>query len=95
MAKNTACSFQRQKTIGNYIVDFYCHKVDFYCHKAKLVVEIYVGQHYTEEGLAYDYERTAVLNNPGLRVIRFNNIEVDKRNYGDTVIGQCEMWADG
>ena len=62
--------FQRQKTIGNYIVDFYCHK-------AKLVVEIDGGQHYSEEGLAYDYERTAVLNSLGLRVIRFSNIEVD------------------
>ena len=62
--------FQRQKTIGNYIVDFYRHK-------AKLVVEIDGGQHYSEEGLAYDFERTAVLNSLGLRVIRFSNIEVD------------------
>ena len=35
------CQFYRQKTIGNYIVDFYCPK-------ARLVVEIDGGQHYTQ-----------------------------------------------
>ena len=63
--------FQRQKTIGNYIVDFYCHQ-------AKLVVEVDGNQHYTARGLAYDEKRTAVLNSFGLRVIRFRNAEVDK-----------------
>ena len=36
--------FQRQKTIGNFIVDFYSHR-------AKLVIEIDGGQHYTDDGL--------------------------------------------
>ena len=63
--------FQRQKTIGNFIADFYCHQ-------AKLVIEIDGSQHYTDDGLEYDTERTAVLNDFGLRVIRFNNSDIDK-----------------
>ena len=63
--------FQRQKTIGNFIADFYCHQ-------AKLVIEIDGSQHYTDNGLEYDEERTAALNDFGLRVIRFNNNDIDK-----------------
>ena len=63
--------FQRQKTIGNYIVDFYCHK-------AGLVIEIDGSQHYTDDGVAYDNERTAFLNSNGLRVIRFSNLDIEK-----------------
>ncbi len=32
--------FQRQKTIDNYIADFYCHK-------AKLIIELDGSQHFT------------------------------------------------
>ena len=63
--------FQRQKAIGSFIVDFYCHQ-------AKLVIEIDGSHHYTDEGLEYDIERTAALNELGLRVIRFSNNEIDK-----------------
>lgn len=35
--------FYRQKIIGKYIVDFYCPK-------ANLVIELDVGQHYSEKG---------------------------------------------
>ena len=65
--------FQRQKVIGNFIADFYCHR-------AKLVVEIDGSRHYTDDGLAYDQERTAVLNDFGLRVIRFSNNDVDNNS---------------
>jgi very-short-patch-repair endonuclease len=67
--------FQRQKTIGNFIVDFYCHK-------AKLAVEVDGSQHYTDEGLEYDRERTAILGGYGLRVIRFSNVDVDRNFRG-------------
>ena len=63
-------SFQRQKTIDNYIVDFYCHK-------AKLVIELDGSQHYTEEGLAYDSIRTDILERYDLEVIRFSNTDID------------------
>ena len=39
--------FYRQKTIGDYIVDFYCPK-------AKLVLELDGGQHYSDEGRGKD-----------------------------------------
>lgn len=62
--------FQRQKTIEGFIVDFYCHA-------ARLVVEIDGSQHYTEQGLAYDAERSAALSKYRLKVLRFSNREVD------------------
>lgn len=62
--------FQRQKTISGFIVDFYCHS-------AKLVIELDGSQHYSEEGLAYDEERTKILNTYNLEVIRFSNRDVD------------------
>ncbi|MCD7753685.1 MAG: endonuclease domain-containing protein [Clostridiales bacterium] len=61
--------FQRQKTIGSFIADFYCHQ-------AKLVIELDGSQHYTEQGTAYDRERDAVLAGHGLQVLRFSNSDV-------------------
>ena len=61
--------FYRQKVIGHYIVDFYCHA-------AKLVIEVDGGQHYEEEGLEYDEQRDAFLEGQGLKVIRFSNLDV-------------------
>ena len=62
--------FQRQKTISAFIVDFYCHE-------AKLIVEVDGSQHYTEDGEAYDKERSALLREFKLEVIRFSNYDVD------------------
>ncbi len=62
--------FQRQKTIGSYIVDFYCHE-------AKLIVELDGSQHYEKHAKAYDEERTRFLEAEGLHVIRFPNAAVD------------------
>ena len=63
--------FQRQKAIGNFIADFYCHK-------AKLVVEIDGSQHYTESGRKSDDFRTESLEGFDLRVIRFTNYQIEK-----------------
>ena len=46
--------FQRQKAIGNYIVDFYCYR-------AGLVIEIDGSQHFTQEGIQKDRFRTEIL----------------------------------
>ena len=62
--------FQRQKSIGNFIADFYCHK-------AKLIIEIDGSQHYTSEGRSKDDFRTEILKEHGLTVIRFTNHQVD------------------
>ena len=64
--------FQRQKAIGNYIVDFYCHR-------ARLALEIDGPQHYTPESKAYDNARSAALAEKGVLVVRFfdGDIETD------------------
>ena len=66
--------FQRQKVIGNYIVDFYCGK-------AKLAVELDGGGHYEEDKKAKDELRSKHLNSQGITVIRFSNFEVDTNFY--------------
>ena len=66
--------FQRQKAIGEYIVDFYCAG-------AKLAVELDGGGHYCPEALQKDEERTAELRNQGVEVIRFCNLDIDKHFY--------------
>jgi len=63
--------FQRQKTIGSYIVDFYCYE-------AALVIELDGSQHYEKHAKAYDDERTRYLEAAGLRVIRFSNAMIDR-----------------
>lgn len=73
--------FQRQKPIGPYIVDFYCHAVP-------LVVELDGGQHFEDGQMAYDARRTAYLEKQGLRVLRFSNLDVLKNFAG--VCGEIE-----
>ena len=67
--------FIRQKVIGKYIVDFYCAK-------ANLVIELDGSGHYTEGGKEYDAQRTAFLNQYGLKVIRIPNTEIHKNFNG-------------
>ncbi len=64
--------FQRQKTINSFIADFYCHA-------ARLIIEIDGSQHYEPQGLAYDAERTADLEQYGLLVLRFSNRDIETR----------------
>ena len=63
--------FLRQKTIDNYIVDFYCPT-------KKLVIELDGGQHYSDEGERYDNIRSEILERYGLKILRFTNIEINK-----------------
>ncbi len=74
--------FQRQKTIGRFVVDFYCDA-------AKLVVELDGSQHYTEEGMRKDAQRTAVLTEYGIQILRFSNLDID-RNFS----GVCTLIDD-
>jgi very-short-patch-repair endonuclease len=59
----------RQRPIAFFIVDFYCAAL-------KLVIEVDGDSHFTEAGIAYDTERTAILEGYGLKVIRFTNDRV-------------------
>ncbi len=58
-------------------VQFSLFIVDFFCSKANLILEIDGSQHYTEQGVAYDAERSAILQAFGYRVLRFSNHDVD------------------
>ena len=61
--------FRRQQVIEPYIVDFYCHEIG-------LVIELNGGQHNTENGQAYDVERTQFLETLGLTVVQYWNSDV-------------------
>ena len=67
--------FQRQKAIGNYIVDFYCAK-------AQLVIELDGGGHYTPEQAKKDNLRTKELEAMNLNVLRICNLDIDQNFRG-------------
>ena len=63
--------FRRQQQIGPYIADFFCPS-------ARLVIELDGGGHYDPEAEKKDHERTVALEQQGLKVIRFCNLDIDK-----------------
>ncbi len=67
--------WQRQKSIGDYIVDFYCAR-------AELAIEVDGSGHYTDEQLAKDAIRTMDLGFSNITVIRITNREIGK-NFND------------
>ena len=69
----------KQRIIDNYIADFYCHQ-------ARLIIELDGSQHYTTEGQQNDMERTDVLEQYGLLVLRFSNKDID-----DHFEGVCRL----
>lgn len=68
--RNINPKFYRQRVIGNYVVDFYCAK-------AKLVIELDGSQHYENDAVEYDRERTAFLKQNGIKVVRIPNNEIN------------------
>jgi very-short-patch-repair endonuclease len=62
----------RQKVIGQYIVDFYCAS-------AKTVIEIDGTQHYLDAGKEKDAERDAYFNSLGIVVLRYSNFDVNRK----------------
>ena len=77
--RNYPVKIYKQRIVESYIVDFYCAK-------ARLVIELDGAQHYTEENKAYDAERSEILQQYGLLVLRVANNDVD--NHFDAV---CEQ----
>ena len=63
-------TFNRQKVIRNYIVDFYCAK-------SKLVIEIDGTQHYLEKGKSKDTVRDDYLRSEGNTILRYSNYEMN------------------
>ena len=74
--------FSRQKVLGSYIADFYSAQ-------ARMIIELDGSQHYEEENMLKDAQRTEFLQGYGLKVLRIANNEVN-RNFR----GVCE-YIDG
>jgi len=67
--------FQRQKVIDNYIVDFFCAK-------ARLVIELDGSGHYQSKQFEYDTNRTGILRQYGIKVLRFTNRDINENFSG-------------
>ena len=65
----------RQKVIGNYIVDFYIAT-------SKIVIELDGSQHYEGQGVIKDQKRDEYFNSLGITVLRYSNLDVDKNFRG-------------
>ncbi|HEV7348444.1 endonuclease domain-containing protein [Telluribacter sp.] len=61
--------FHRQKPIGNYIADFFCHEL-------MLVIEIDGYSHSFEEVATNDLRKEEACQKLGLKVLRFDDREV-------------------
>ncbi len=68
--KLLGCKFRRQHAINQFVADFYCHEV-------KLVIEVDGGYHNNSDQKEYDKNRTIELENFGIKVLRFENNEVE------------------
>lgn len=67
--RNRKClnfKFRRQHPIGEFIVDFFCYE-------AMLVIELDGEVHHDEYQKERDFERTLILKEYGIRVVRFKN----------------------
>jgi len=61
----------KQRIIDRFVADFYCAS-------AKLVIEIDGTQHYGQQGMEQDAQRTAILESYGLKVLRYSNRDIDR-----------------
>lgn len=64
-------AFNRQKPLGDYIVDFYCRQL-------QLVIEIDGDSHFYAQSVVEDQRRQSVLEEMGLCFLRFLDSEVKK-----------------
>ena len=63
--------FKAQHPIDNFIADFYCHKL-------RLVIEVDGEYHNTSKKTGYDLARQRIIENYGIRVLRFTNNEIQE-----------------
>jgi len=75
--------FDRQRPIGNYIVDFYCKEL-------LLAIEIDGDTHIYKYD--YDDERQRIIEKMGVRFLRFEDIEVKKNMLN--VLRVIEDWIE-
>lgn len=77
----TGYKWRRQHPKGVYILDFFCHQIG-------LVIEVDGDSHAGQE--EYDTNRTAWLEEQGLKVIRFSNDDV-MRNLDGVMEVVCQV----
>ncbi len=70
--KKLPVTVNRQKNIGNYIVDFFVAQ-------KRVVIEIDGAQHGEEENFAKDKQRDKELSNLGITVLRYTNSDINKQ----------------
>lgn len=86
-SKQLGYKFRRQYSIDHYIVDFYCPELKF-------AIEADGATHSSDKELTYDKNREAYLKNFGIKIKRYNNLEIfnnlemvasDIKNYCDNL----------
>jgi very-short-patch-repair endonuclease len=77
--------FNRQKLLGEYIVDFYCKRLN-------LVIEVDGESHHSEEARLKDVKRQRILEGLGLSFIRFDDWDV--RNKMEMVLQRISDFMD-
>ena len=68
-AKKTRYTFNRQRPILNFIVDFMCKEL-------KLIIEVDGYSHYLDEVIVKDEKKQKTLEDLGYTVIRFRDAEI-------------------
>lgn len=82
--KKTGYKFIRQKPILNFILDFYCAEL-------LLAIEIDGGVHFKQRD--YDNARTGALNDLGIKVLRYRNLDVlqNIQDIRNDIVGQINI----
>ncbi len=70
--KTLPITVNRQKVLGDYIVDFYVATT-------KIVIELDGSQHYDDKDIENDEKRDEFLNGLGIKVLRYSNLDVNQR----------------
>ena len=71
--------FVRQFSVGPYILDFYCPSI-------RLAIELDGQIHSKKDSQIYDQERTRYLENFNIKVVRFKNEEVIRKEFAPLLI---------
>ena len=69
--KRLPVTVNRQKVIGEYIVDSYVFE-------ARIIIELDGSQHYSEAGEHHDRERDDYFRRIGVKVLRYTNRQIHK-----------------
>ena len=67
--KQLGYKFNRQVSIGKYVVDFFCYSL-------QLAIEIDGATHATDKEICYDEKRQDYIESLGIKVKRYNNIDI-------------------